>query len=245
VVGVNCLNQHGELMPLTIFKTIDNYGAMLNKLATINFFVLVLLLYFLSEQSQELKQTIENYSWEVPVLSFNIPFGYFLPCLVLAIFGRIIKLHDKISDIFRIRRWYDWTFILKPMMEATSAEVSKKIVIKNRGSIMFKVFYKYASSRDPHSIVDRHLIEMVMDQLSWYWILLETILYVFASVIVLFYLESFDQMLTLIYIGLALVVFAKIVQLSCAKYTKQEVSIIIEAASRKREIKEEFDALRT
>ena len=232
-------------MPLTVFKTIDNYSAMLNKLATINFFVLVLLLYFLSEQSQDLKQILNKYSWEVSVLSFKIPFGYFLPCFGIALLGRIIKLHDRISDTFRIRQWYDWTFILKPMMDAVEAKTPKKIVLKKRGSIMSKVFYKYASSRDPNSIVDRHLIEMVMDQLSWYWILLETIFYIFITTIILFYLGSHDQIATLTYIGLALIIFAKTVQLGSSKYTKQEVSMILESASRKREIKEEFDALCT
>ncbi|MBA6390007.1 hypothetical protein H4J38_04335 [Colwellia sp. BRX10-3] len=230
-------------MPLNTFKTIDNYGAMLNKLASINFIVLLILLHFISTQSEVVQKFLDGYSWEVTVVSLKIPIGYFLPCFVAALFGRIIKLHDRISDLFRIRPWYDWIYILEPMLKEVGSKQSKKVILNNRGSIMLKVFYKYASSKDPNSVVDKHLIELVMDQLSWYWIVLESSLSIFIATIILLYLKCFDHVHVVFYIGLGLIVFAKTIQNGCSKYTKREVSKILEYPPRRKEIKDEFDAI--
>lgn len=106
-----------------------------------------------------------------------------------------------------------------------------------------KVFYRYASSRDDNPVVDKHLIEMVLDQLTWYWMIIETSFIVLSAFVILLYLEAFEHALFVFYLGLGLVVFSKVLQGSCSKYTSQEVEVILDSAPRKREIKEQFDAL--
>ena len=68
-------------------------------------------------------------------------------------------------------------------------------------------------------------------------------LIVFCVFGILLYLEAFEHALVVLYLGLGLVVFSKILQQSCAKYTVQEVEVILDSVSRKSEIKEQFDAL--
>ncbi|RTE66125.1 hypothetical protein EH243_08370 [Amphritea opalescens] len=230
-------------MPTNFFKTVNTYGAMLNKLATANFFVWLIVFYFITTQSISLNEIASRFTLDVSISGFKIPVGFLVPPLVLAVLFRIIKLHDRISDIFGLRAFYDWEYVLKPIKDAVESNLDKKTVMSNRGRLMSKVFYKYASSRDDNPIVDKHLIEMVLDQLTWYWMIIESSFIVFCVFCILLYLEAFEHALVVFYFGLGLVVFSKVLQGSCSKYTIQEVEVILDSAPRKREIKEQFDAL--
>lgn len=230
-------------MPLNFFKTVNSYGAMLNKLATANFFVALIVFYFITSQSPHVSDVIDEYTFEISLSGIKIPLGYFLPPLLVALFFRIVKMHDKISDLFRIRSYYDWKYVLEPMKSKVDSSVSKKVVLENRSSLMPKVFYKYASSRDENSIVDKHLIEMVLDQLTWYWMVIETSFLVLSTTLILLIIGDFEHVLVTFYFGLGLIIFAKILQDSCSKYTKREVEMILDTAPRRKEIKGHFDEL--
>jgi hypothetical protein len=230
-------------VPTDFFKTVNTYGAMLNKLATANFFVGLIAFYFITTQSSTLHEIATRFSLDISISGFKIPAGFLIPPLGLAIFFRIIKLHDRISYIFRLRAFYDWEYVLKPIRDAVGSELDKKTVLSNRGRLMSKVFYRYASSRDDNPVVDKHLIEMILDQLTWYWMIIESSFIVFCVFGILLYLDAFEHALVVFYLGLGLVIFSKVLQGSCSKYTIQEVEVILDSASRKREIKEHFDAL--
>ncbi len=232
-------------MPISFFKTVSTYGAMLNKLAIANFFVMLGAIYFITTQSNELKNIAASFSLDISISGFKIPAGYLLPPLAIAVFFRIIKLHDRISDVFRLRVFYDWEYVLNPMRKAVGSVITRKVVLSNRGSLMYKTFYRYASSHGENPVVDKHLIEMVLDQLTWYWMVIESAFIVFCVFIVLIYLEAFEHALFVFYLGLGLVVFSKYLQLTCSKYTRKEVDVILDSAPRKREIKEHFDALQS
>lgn len=230
-------------MPTNFFKTVDSYGAMLNKLATANFFVGLIAFYFITTQSSILNEIATRFSLDISISGFKIPVGFLVPPLGLAVLFRIVKLHDRISDVFRLREFYDWEYVLKPIRDAVESDLDKKTVLSNRGHLMSKVFYRYASSRDENPVVDKHLIEMVLDQLTWYWMIIESSFIVFCVFGILLYLGAFEHALVVFYLGLGFVVFSKVLQGSCSKYTIQEVEVILDSAPRKREIKEQFDAL--
>jgi hypothetical protein len=228
---------------LNFFKTVDSYGAMLNKLATSNFFICLFAFYFLANQSFELKVLAADFTLEIAIAGLKLPAGYIVPPLAMALFFRVIKLHDRVSDIFRLRVFYDWTYILKPIRNKVNSDLEKDKVLKNRGFLMSKCLYRYASSKDPNPVVDKHLIEMVLDQLTWYWMVIESSCIIFMVFIILVYLQAFEHALIIFYLGLSFIFFAKILQLSCSKYTTKEVNLILESAPRRREIKEQFDAI--
>lgn len=230
-------------MPINFFKTVSTYGAMLNKLATANFFVGLVAFYFVTTQSSVLNDLAARFSLDISISGFKIPVGYLVPPLVVALFFRIIKLHDRISDLFRIRAYYDWEYVLKPLKNAVGSDLDKKSVLSNRGRLMSKAFYKYTSSRSDDPVVDRHLIEMVLDQLTWYWMIIESSFIAFCIFVVLVCSEAFEHALVVFYLGLGLIVFSKILQIKCSEYTKREVEMILDSAPRKREIKEQFDEL--
>lgn len=230
-------------MSLNFFKTVDTYGAMLNKLATGNFFIGLFAFYFLTTQSIELRTLAADFTFEIAIAGLKLPAGYLVPPMVMALFFRIIKLHDRISDIFRLRVFYDWTYVLKPIRDKVNSDLEKRKVLQNRGLLMSKCLYRYASSRDPNSVVDKHLIEMILDQLTWYWMVIESSFVTLIVFTLLVYIQELEHALTVFYLGLILILFSKILQLSCSKYTTQEVKVILESAPRRKEIKEQFDEI--
>lgn len=125
-------------MPTNFFKTVNTYGAMLNKLAIANFFVGLISFYFITTQSSTLNDIATRFSQDISISGFKIPLGFLVPPVGLAIFFRIIKLHDRISDVFRLREFYDWEYVLKPIMDAVESNLDKKTVMLNRGRLMSK-----------------------------------------------------------------------------------------------------------
>lgn len=230
-------------MPTNFFSTVNNYGAMLNKLATANFFAGLIAFYFLTTQSPPLSKLAASFSLDVAISGLKIPIGFIILPLVAAIFFRAIKLHDRISSIFKIRQYYDWEYILKPLRDSVESKKEKKVILKNRSKLMSRTFYKYASSRSDNPIIDKHLIEMVLDQLTWYWMMVESSFIAICVFAALLYLEAFEHAFAVLLLGLALIVFSKTLQKSCSKYTKQEIAEILNSHARKKEIREEFDAL--
>jgi len=90
--------------------------------------------------------------------------------------ARSIRLHDRISDVFRIRLRFDVDYLLLPLARDSGANVgalSMAKLRKERGRLMAKTFYKYASSTDP--VIDKHLIYQALDWWSWYWVLVEAV----------------------------------------------------------------------
>lgn len=216
---------------------------MLNKLAIANFFIGMLAFYFLTTQSNEIQELADRFSLDIPIFGLKVPIGYIAPPFIMAIIFRIVKLHDRISDVFRIREFYDYEYVLNPMRNAVKSDVDKKTILSNRNRLMSRIFYSYVSSRDENPLVDKHLIEMVLDQLTWYWMIIESSFITICIFILLIYFNKFEHALTIVYLSLGLIVFAKVLQKSCSKYTIREVDIILNSAPRKREIRKQFDEL--
>jgi len=164
-------------MDLDFFKAVGDYPKMLNKIAVSTFTGTILAIWLLRYEVPALDNLLKPLS--VPIKVFgdvNLPLGTILPALVVAALSRMFKLHDRISDIFRIRQRFDVGEILFPMAIASGASLSGdqiRAIRKNCKSMMYKVFYKYASSTAGKAVIDSHYITMALDQWCWYWIVLE------------------------------------------------------------------------
>jgi hypothetical protein len=90
------------------------------------------------------------------------------------------QLHDKISDLFRIRCRFDCKYILIPLADSVGATLSVVQVSKlsaQRDRLMREVYYRFASSRAQNPLVDKHYIEHALGAWSWFWILIEAMLF--------------------------------------------------------------------
>jgi hypothetical protein len=113
--------------------------------------------------------------------------------LLAAGFSYAVQLHDRVSDLFKIRHRFDRANIFLPLAVLVGAKFSAmqlNAVDANRVTLMHRVFYKFASSRADKPLVDRHDIEHALDAWSWFWILLEGMVLLIASAVIAIFFET-------------------------------------------------------
>jgi hypothetical protein len=106
----------------------------------------------------------------------EVNIGGFAIALLVLIFSRVTRFHDRISDIFKIRARFDRANILLPLAVMSGAQMTARQVTnlkRDRHPLMRETFYKYASSRSDHPLVDKHDIESALEAWHMYWVALE------------------------------------------------------------------------
>jgi hypothetical protein len=169
--------------------------------------------------------------------------GYILPGLAVALVARVIRLHDRISDIFGIRKRFDAKHILVPL--ASGAGIRQKdttlgIMKAVRDDLMGPVFYKYASSTNPQ--IDKHLICEALDWWSWYWVIVESATIFVIVAIVLLFARAWETVgLIMIICIVAFLVVLPFLKHHCARYAKREVDEILMDSTRKKEVRKQVE----
>jgi len=230
------------------FSTVENYPQMLSKISIFTFVASAFALYLLRIEIRPLDQALAPYSLNLTIsgLSFELPFGTIVPALVLALIFRMVKLHDRVSDLLRIRKRFDVYKILIPMALATGANLSisriKKLEEK-RHELMNNVFYKYASGTKEKAQIDPHYITMALDQWSWYWIIIEIDVVAGISSIILFATGKPIPTFWLLAGILCSIALLQFILKSCTVYAFQEIEQILGDEKRKQEIRKTFNAI--
>ena len=159
------------------FATVDDYPGMLNKISTFTFAGSILGIWLLRGEFATLNALLAPLSIPIPLQSgLSIPFGTVLPAFVIAFLSRVFKFHDRLSDLLLIRHRFDISAILFPLAIACGAHLTVdqiRQIKRRREDLMYRVFYKYASSTPGKAVIDKHYITMALDQWCWYWIVLE------------------------------------------------------------------------
>ena len=204
-------------------------------------------LVLLRQQFASVNNLLEPLSIPIPLVGgLSLPLGTVLPAFLLATLSRIFKLHDRISDLFLIRQRFDVSEILFPLAIGSGASLNGdqiRAIKRDRESLMYKVFYKYASSTPGKAVIDSHYITMALDQWCWYWIVLEVTF--LAFVLAATFLLTGRYFLAAIFFAgvLAAVGVLQLIRNLCSDYALQEVEAILEESGRKLEIAEVFRAL--
>lgn len=234
-------------MSLNPFATVNDYPTMLNKIAWYTFTVSLGAVFILRDNIPLIENVLKNLNFQIPVLSgIQLPIGTVLPAMIVALFSRSIKFHDRISDVFKIRKRFDIYHILFPLalVSSSNCNVSKIDSIKNnRNDLMGKVFYKYASSSSEKAQIDPHYITMALDQWSWYWIVLEAISIMFIISITLIFFSKYFISIILLLLVLVGIGFLQLLKIQCSKYALQQVDQILSDNTRKLEVQGVFNAL--
>src|SRR5262249_16958565 len=98
------------------FASVCDYPGMLNKIATYTFFVTLLVVWFLRMEIPQVATVLSNLTLHVPLASgLTLPLGTVLPAFVGAFLSRVLKLHDRLSDMLRLRQRFDVAAILLPL----------------------------------------------------------------------------------------------------------------------------------
>lgn len=235
-------------MKLELFSTVSNYPSMLNKIATYVFMISLSLLALIRNRIPAIEQFLAQYNYEIPINEYwQVPIGTIFPALIIALLSRILKLHDRISDLFGIRQRFDVQNILFPLALAVSPNLfltQIKLLNERRTELMARVFYKYVSATPGKAVIDSHYITLALDQWSWYWIVLEGLtLTFFTSLILLFSGDATLSAILLIIVLIAGVTLLPWITKLCARYALDEIEHIIADQDRKNEIEKVFRAL--
>jgi hypothetical protein len=102
--------------------------------------------------------------------------GGFAMALVVLVFSRTTRFHDRVSDLFQIRARFDRANILLPLAVMSGVQMTARQIghLKiDRQPLMRETFYKYASSRREKPLVDKHDIESALEAWHMYWVALE------------------------------------------------------------------------
>jgi hypothetical protein len=164
----------------------------------------------------------------------------------MAFISRLFKLHDRVSDALGIRRRFDRTEILLPMAAASGASLTVDQIEQfgaERGALMGKVFYKYASSDDKKTQIDVHYVTMALDQWSWYWVILEALLVVGLGGVISILVGRRGLGLIAAGIVLAGIGLLQVVRSTCAKYARDEIREILKVKGAPAAVRNVFNAL--
>ncbi len=189
-----------------------------------------------------IKNLLDSFRREVDIGPFTgLKVLYAAIPFIFSLLSRIFKLHDRISDLLRLRLRFDTRHILIPLAQGVGSDVNSEQIKKSRNDLMYKVFYPYAGFKDP--VIDAQLVRTALDNWGWLWVEVEAwFLWVLTSLI---FLTTQKRMQSLICLGVALVLICLGLYqyIMCIKSAKAEINAILDDNKRKKEILERFSVL--
>lgn len=168
-------------------------------------------------------------------LDFMFSFIY-LP-IIYSFLEQTFKLHDKLSDLLKIRFNYDRRVIINEFFK--KLEISndvKQINDTKRKLIMSEIFYKYVSINNP--LIDVYYIEMINLAFGQYWIILE--LQVIASLILVILFVLGVEIYSLLWLIMLIISFQVLLKLclsECSRISRKEVREILRDDEREKEVR--------
>ena len=197
--------------------------------------------------SPEVKRVLDSIGTEAdlgPIKGLKLL--YVAVPFLLALFSRVIKLHDRVSDLLRLRYLIDTRWILIPLAEGVGLDLdgSRRLLIRrNRRNAMYSVFYPYVSL--PEAKIDRQLVRSALDNIGWFWVLLEAIVVVLATSIMSYFLEAYDAARWMLALAAFMTFLAALLWFACKRTTIAEVGAILQKQDLSGAIRTYFEGLWT
>jgi hypothetical protein len=220
----------------------DSYSEILERVFVFTLasgFVYTALLAHASPSFRNLLDSISTTADLGPLKGINA-LSVFIP-LVIAVASRAIRLHDRISDILRLRQRFDTLHILFPMAERagfTLTETCKEQLTADRKPAMYATFYPFAGFADP--VIDRQLVRTAADNWSWFWVAVEAI---FLGLVTLGILAFLTRWTHVAWLTVALVVLLGFVLFQwsvCRGGAAHQVQAILDDPDRKQTVRAYF-----
>ncbi len=223
----------------------ESYSDMLERVFHTTFFSGFVCTLILASASPAVKKVLDSIQRETEIGPIKgLKTLYVLVPIGIALISRIVRLHDKISDVFHIRVRFDTQYILFPMAELSGFELEpamKRRIHSLRESVMYKVFYPYAGFAAPE--IDKQLVRTALDNWGWFWVGVESgLLFAVTAIIVKIVggpTQFYICLLVLLVIGLLLAIQWH----ACRRSAKRQVEAIIEDSQRKTDIHAYFDKI--
>ncbi|RKY06711.1 MAG: hypothetical protein DRP66_08255 [Planctomycetota bacterium] len=162
----------------------------------------------------------------------------------IAVVSRMIKLHDRISDLFRIRFCFDTRFFLFPLCQGSGVPLTaarKAMIRQTRNDSMYQTVYGYAGFKNPD--IDDQLVRTSADNWGWFWVLVESSFLLLITVIIFACMQKWNYVTGFLCVILAEVALMLIQALACIRSAKPQVNAILSDPERKNTIRKYFNSL--
>jgi hypothetical protein len=235
-------------MSLNPLAPVTDYYSMLNRIFVFTWLWACLATWIVRLYYEPLDQLLKKLDFPIDILGLKEMkiLGYIVPGLVVSVLARMVKLHDRISDVLRIREQFDLYEIILPLARGAGVSVGKLTMDqlrRHRGKLMSQVFYRYASSTDPK--IDKHAIYQALDWWSWYWVFVEmlAVLLPTGTLLLFFGSSSWPGLLLLVACAAVILIILPFFRVRCSQHADYEVDLILTDQTRKQEIEQAFSAL--
>lgn len=214
-------------MSINPFASVKDYPSMLIRIGEGTFVASLLALIVLRMNVPAIESALSPFTTRVPILGgFDLPMGTVLPAAAIALLSRVLRLHDLISDAFRVRQRFDLHEILSPLAIGSGATITLaqfRQIANRRKQLMQDVFYTYASSGERVAKIDPHTIGRALDQWGWYWVVAETTFVALITSCVLLLAGVSSWASVLLILSLCLLCVLQFLRAECATYALAEV----------------------
>jgi hypothetical protein len=169
-----------------------------------------------------------------------------LIALLGALISNILPLHDRISDVLQIRRRFDTDHIMLPLAKLVGAKITEKKIrafVRDRQRVMREIFYKFASSRDPKALVDKHDIEHALSQWGWFWSFIEGTVFWTVGALMAFAFGAESIACPKLIIALGLLLATLLFSYRLPRYARPQIEAIAANAAASQHVKAVLDAL--
>ena len=219
---------------------------MLAKIAVFTLASAILATMLLSVTVSTLGDALRTWAVPIPVEGISIPLGVLAVALAWTVITRLVKLHDRVSDVLGLRKRFDIQHILKPMATAVGVSLSAKqeIAMKcSRRRLMSDAFYKYASGGEGKAVIDEHYVSLALDQWAWFWIIVESMVtWALAGIILVSSAHFIAAAIVLGCVAASSLLLVLSWQAS-VRYAQDEIRQITQDQARQKEIAGIFNAL--
>lgn len=168
---------------------------------------------------------------------------YAIPFFIVFVI-RVLKLHNRISDVFKIRFYFDTEYLLFPLAQGSGILLSPELknkIRRARGKAMGKVFYPYASFIDP--VIDKQLVRTAADNWGWFWVFVESIVIFGGTSVVLAMLQTWRVLIICGFVILLEFIFLRILWSDCKRSANRQIEAILEDCGREKDISQYFLSL--
>src|SRR5438105_5864153 len=99
------------------FYAPKDYPEMLNKIGIFTLAGALVLTWFIAHANTKIGAIVLAGTLKIPVLGVELPPFFVAPGFLIALTFRVVRLHDRVSDLLRIRETFDLHEILTPLAQ--------------------------------------------------------------------------------------------------------------------------------
>lgn len=216
----------------------ESYSDMLERIFSMTVVSGIICTFVLGSASPAVKAVLDSIQTETEIGPIKgLKALYVLIPSAIALILRVVRLHDKLSDLFHIRIIFDTRYILFPIAHLSGHELNrnmKECIRSVRESVMYKVFYPYAGFATP--MIDRQLVRTALDNWGWFWVGIESAFLFVVTGIIVKIIGGDVQFLICLVVLLAIALLLTIQWFACRRSADRQVRAIVDEPQRKTDI---------